>query len=237
MKKDGAPADRIQKDFDRHARVLDFKPLDKENLQQAIDLAVTIFGDGDREAITEEFSGSLDPNSNLPFIGSSQFFLVYKNEHPVGVTGYYSIPGHPEDIWLDWMGVLPQYRENGIGTQLVQHGFIDKAKPDVKTLRIWTTLEKDYDKARSLYKKMGFIEEPYKPDATDAAKMVVVFYRSTDPKADKGYLWKNSAYPMDCEEHVIPDLNKQLGLGAADGQNAKGADKAGHPLTQKPPRP
>lgn len=206
--------DEIQKDFDRHARKLSFMPLNKNNLQQAIDLAVTVFGEGDKEAIIEEFSGSLDPKSKLPYIGSSQFYMVLNNGKPAGVTGYYSIPGHPEDIWLNWMGVLPEQRGNGIGTALVQQGFIDLAKPDVKTLRIWTTTEPDYDNARKLYSKMGFVEEPYKAGAKDAAKMVVVFSRSTNPTPpDESYKWKNSSYPIDCEAHVIPDLNKQLKLG------------------------
>ena len=204
----------VSKEFDKAARVLTFVPLDKENLQQAIDMAVAVFGEGDREGIVEEFSGSLDPNTVHPYIATSSFFMVLNNGQPAGVTGFYSVHGQPHDIWLNWMGVLPEARGHNIGQDLVQQGFIDKASAGIKTLRIWTTLEPDYESARKLYNRMGFKEESYRPGATDAAKTVVVYSKSTDPKAKADFSWKKTGYSIDCEMHVIPDLNKKFGFKA-----------------------
>ncbi|MBI1214498.1 MAG: GNAT family N-acetyltransferase [Alphaproteobacteria bacterium] len=224
------PKRGVNRDFNDAAKKLDIVPVTPENLQLAIDTAVEIFGDGDREAINEEFKAALGIIPTVPPIETSKFFIAYRNGAPAGVTGYYTIEDHPDELWLNWMGVLPQYRGQGIGTALVQEGFIENADDDAKTLRIWTTTEEDYDNARKLYKKMGFTEEDYKPGATDAAKMVVVFSRPLDAQQpEEKYLWKHTSYPIDAETHVIPDLNHELGLGDGTPPATPGRKKPGAP--------
>jgi hypothetical protein len=117
-------------------------------------------------------------------------------------------------MWLEWTGVLPAYRGQGLGALLAQEAFnLAASQYDIRNFRIWSTLESDYASARGIYKKMGFIEEPYKHDATDAAKLVVVFTKSVDPEQKVISLWRHASYPLDCEQCVIPKLNAQIELG------------------------
>lgn len=199
---------------------LELVPVDLGNLQMALDIAIEIFGEGDREDIEQEFKGSLGllPEREILTkeykIGDLALFIMYKDGVPAGVTGYYTIQDHEEDMWLEWTGVLPQHRGNGTGISLVQKAFeIAANRYEFRNLRIWTTLQSEYDGARAVYKKMGFIEEPYRPGAEDAAKLVVVFSKSATPGQSAVTPWRGNAYPIDCEQHLIPNLNEELGLG------------------------
>ena len=46
-------------------------------------------------------------------------FIVYLENNPVGITGVYTEDIDNESIWLDWYGVLPKYRNQGIGKQIL----------------------------------------------------------------------------------------------------------------------
>src|SRR5436190_24018145 len=91
------------------------KPVDHSNLKQAIEMAVTVFGEQDRVAIEQEFKASLDIEPYRSEVTADlnihdlKFFVAYKNGDAVGVTGCYNFNGHEEDLWLDWIGVDPQF--------------------------------------------------------------------------------------------------------------------------------
>ncbi len=199
---------------------IELEPVDKNNLQLAVETAIAIFDERDRTGIELEFkaaagfNGAADAAADELRIVNPHYFLAKRDGVPVGVTGYYNIQDHEEDVWLGWIGVLDDFQHQGIGGVLVKEAFARAAaNADADTLRIWTTQESHYEGARQLYKKMGFVEEPYKPGATDAAKLVTVFSKSVEPAKNDGFLWKNSAYyPIDCERFVVPELNERLGL-------------------------
>lgn len=44
-----------------------------------------------------------------------KFFIVYFDNQPIGITGTYTEDFDLESIWLDWYGILPEYRGNGYG--------------------------------------------------------------------------------------------------------------------------
>lgn len=200
------------------------EPVTEDNLQLAVETAVDVFEERDREGIELEFRASAGDTKAVEEaarelrIVNPHYFLATRNGEPVGITGYYNIKDHEEDVWLGWVGVLEKFHRQGIGKELVQQAFARAASHNPKNERIWTTQEEAYDDARRLYRKMGFTEEPYKPHATDpATRLVSVFSRSANPPAqDDSYLWKNSAYyPIDCETFVIPELNQRLAMAKA----------------------
>ena len=43
------------------------------------------------------------------------YYIVYLENIPIGVTGIYSYNEYPENAWLGWFGILKEYRNNGYG--------------------------------------------------------------------------------------------------------------------------
>jgi GNAT superfamily N-acetyltransferase len=208
---------------------LDLRPLDFENLSTAIDIAVKIFGEEDRIGIEEEFRASLGilPERDIVTkeynIRDLSFFLLYKDGCPAGVTGYYNLHGHEEDAWLDWIGVLPEYRGGGVGMRIANESFrIAAERFDVRNFRIWTTNQPLFDAARACYHKMGFTEELYRENATDAASLIRVFSKSARPDVNpEDASWAKNAYPLDCDINVVPYLNQKFGMGKPAPQRKK----------------
>lgn len=194
-------------------------PLDLKNVQQAIDMGAKVFGETDRPGIEFAFRASVGimPESAKMaadhYVDTLSYFIIMKDGKPAGFTGYYTIKGHNNDGWLGWMGILPEFRGQGLSPKLVDVA-VEKGKENgVENIRIWSTIEDDYGTARSLYRdKLGYIEEPYKAEAgaTDAAKMIMIFSKHLGPAADDSYLWKNAAYPIDAERRTIPLLQKKM---------------------------
>lgn len=78
----------------------------------------------------------------------------------VGITGIYSYFEYPEDAWLGWYGVLPKYRKQGYGKEILLWT-IEKAKEmGFKNFRLYTDLVEN-NTAVELYKKLGMVGEPY----------------------------------------------------------------------------
>lgn len=217
---------------------LEIRPVTPDNLSTAIELAVDIFGENQRMAIQIELKGSLEiaPECEIArneyHLGDMKYFMAFKDGVPAGLTGYYDIDDHPEDIWLGWTGVRPQFEGQGIGRLLVEHAFESAPKECVSTWRIWTTLQTKYEGARHLYAKMGFVEEIYEPNAMDAGNLIAVLSKPT--KADtpfESYAWESHGYPIDAEGYEIPYLNDKMGL--EDDKNGLKEKKA----ATKTPKP
>ena len=46
-------------------------------------------------------------------------WLVFYNNEPIGITGVFTEDFDSETIWLDWYGVLPEYRKSGFGRKIL----------------------------------------------------------------------------------------------------------------------
>lgn len=197
---------------------LDIRPLDKNNVEKAIDLAVRIFGENQASVIENELKAALgiEPfrstaTKNM-LLDQIEYFIGYVGDEMIGITGNYTIVDHPKDLWLGWTGILPEHQGLKYGQKLISHAFSAHETTDIETLRIWTTLSPIYDGARHVYNTMGFSEEIYEPSAEDAAKMIVVFSKSLKNAPAEEFLWEYTGYPMDCEGFEIGYLNKKMGL-------------------------
>ncbi len=196
---------------------LSLVPLSTENLNEALELAVEVFGESDRESISAVYNKSLGLIPETAYTACEQvtrrnYFLALLDGVPAGVTGYYSFENHEDDAWLGWLAVSPNFQKRGLGTLLTEASFDAAVKAGVKNFRIWTTLEEEYDSARRLYNRLGYVQEAYRENAQDAAKLVVIFSRSANPMSAHDHTWKASPYKIDCENYEIPRLNRELGL-------------------------
>ncbi len=210
---------------------LELVPVTEDNLALAVETAVEIFGEKDREGIQTEFGACARRQADMNAmrdelkIVNPHYYIAKRNGVAAGITGYYSIEGHEDEAWLGWMGVLPPYRRGGIGHELVQQGFAKAAEKNTRTFRIWTTLEDDYANARRLYTNMGFLQEPYRAGAIDGAKLITIFSKSARFHDDL-QLWQHTGYPIDAEAHTIPELNAELGIGAGNSHAAESSPPA-----------
>jgi GNAT superfamily N-acetyltransferase len=48
-----------------------------------------------------------------------EVWLLYEDDAPVGVTGYYKHPEEENRFWLAWLGLLPSCRGKGLGRDIV----------------------------------------------------------------------------------------------------------------------
>lgn len=99
-------------------RELKFFKVDPSNLHQALDIQRAIWPDN-----PVDFDYTDKINSPRDFTNAS--WLVYHGNNLIGLTGVYAFdpsePGydHDESIWMDWFGVLPQYRGRRYGKDIL----------------------------------------------------------------------------------------------------------------------
>lgn len=66
--------------------------------------------DSDYEDLYDKAVNSADDNC---------FFLVYDKDVLIGINGVDVYDEYPEDIWLDWFTILPNYRQKGYGKKIL----------------------------------------------------------------------------------------------------------------------
>lgn len=62
------------------------------------------------------------------------YYIVYLENIPIGVTGIYSYNEYPEDAWLGWFGILEEYRNNGYGGIILDKTIELARKKDMQNL-------------------------------------------------------------------------------------------------------
>ncbi len=93
--------------------------------------------------------------SNLP-----QTYLIKWNNLYVGIIGLYLLPKYKNTVWLNWFGVLPKYRKQGIGTRAL-FKIINLARElKFKEFRL-VTYELWNSQAQHIYQKTMQISENY----------------------------------------------------------------------------
>ncbi len=131
-----------------------FVELTKQNLELAVKIQNQIF---DGEDARENY---LECINNDPYRKEIVNYIIYDDQdNPVGVVGLYSYHEYPDDAWLSWFGILPQYRGKNYGVKAFEF-FEELGKTKgYQNIRVYT--EAEFDKAINLYQKMGMIKEFY----------------------------------------------------------------------------
>ena len=139
---------------------LEYVEINKSNLNIAANIQYNLFFNcnnvGYLDYLKEVETKSRLKNKILPID-----FLVYHEKTPVGIIGLYEKKEYPDDVWITWFGVVPQYRNHGIGTQMLLK-IIEVAKSyNKKNLRLNTYETWNY-KAQNIYNRTMQLGEDYK---------------------------------------------------------------------------
>lgn len=83
-----------------------------------------------------------------------QVWLIEIESRTIGICGLYSEKrSSNRELWIGWFGMLPQYRNNGFGTESLEYMEIQAKKIGCDTLLTYT----DSKKSMNFYKKNGFV--------------------------------------------------------------------------------
>lgn len=116
-------------DGDHQEVDITYKVLDENNIDLAIKLQEEIFAE-DKKSL-EYFNQTVHAdNPNI------KYYLAYLNKEVIGITGYYELAEYPDDIFIGRFGILPNYRNNGLGKRLFLDTINMVYRLDKKFLRI-----------------------------------------------------------------------------------------------------
>jgi len=85
--------------------------------------------------------------------------LIQKDGETIGITGFYRLgihPKNPNEYWLGWFGILPEYRGSGVSKDSIDKliDIIMGENPKFEKLMVY--LEEDNHRAKRFYEKIGF---------------------------------------------------------------------------------
>lgn len=90
-----------------------------------------------------------------------EVWIVKKDKETIGICGLYSLDFDTKELWLGWLGILPQHRNNGIGKEVLEFLYSEAKK--VKCKRINSYVDQE-GKPLSFYyrndfKRIGTVKE------------------------------------------------------------------------------
>ncbi len=139
---------------------LRYVEINKKNLNIAANIQYNLFYDCNNVGYLDYLKEVENTQNRLKNKLLPIDFLVYHEETPVGIIGLYEKKEYPDDVWITWFGVVPQYRNHGIGTQMLLR-IIEVAKMyGKKNLRLNTYETWNY-KAQNIYKRTMQLQENY----------------------------------------------------------------------------
>lgn len=142
-----------------------------------------------------------DKHNNL------RYYLVYKENIIIGITGLYMEANCDDTIWIGWYGVLENYRLHGFGKQILLDTF-DMAKNwaqekgNVSYIRLYTSYR--YNKvAQILYKKyMDIVEEYKNVNDINFDNTCLIYSKSINEKG-KPIFWNNKFLNLKSGDEMI----------------------------------
>lgn len=129
-------------------------------------------------------------------------FIVYLDEKPIGITGVYKEDIDDDSLWLDWFGILHEYRGRGYGKKVLLDT-IDYCKKlnNYEYLRL-DTIYWDGRPAIYLYDNVMTFKEKYTKENNDDFKNCWIYTYSLNGKNE---LWNNrflglTDYYLNCRD-------------------------------------
>ena len=130
-----------------------FARITKDNLEIACRVQNDIF------PVEDARENYIEMVNQDPYRKELDYYIVYLDETPIGVTGIYSYYEYPDDAWLGWFGILKQYRHKGYGGLVLDKTIELAREKGYKNFRLYTD---EYAKsAHKLYESRGLIGELY----------------------------------------------------------------------------
>ena len=108
----------------------------------------------------------------LGFDDGRSLFVLTVGEALIGITGLHHYAwGPPENVWLSWFAVDPEYQGRGFGKLLLRRAIDAARSRGFRKMFIETYSSPTFDKARRFYTAQGFNEvggvRNYLPDGAD----------------------------------------------------------------------
>jgi|GEM_PF-3112244 GNAT superfamily N-acetyltransferase len=132
----------IKISFKQSRNIKDFRPL--------IDTLIGDFDYGFLWTILEwcKLAGNDDDHAYW------EFWLVLHKKDVIGICGLYSkYYNTNEELWLNYLGVVPKLRNKGIGRHIMQHLYVKAKKAGCKTIMSYVGQSGD---PLNFYKREGF---------------------------------------------------------------------------------
>lgn len=163
---------------------ISFVKINKANLKIACRIQNEIFPDED------DSMNYIEQINKDPYRKEQDYYLVYANNIPIGITGIYSYHEYPDDAWLGWFGILNEYRNQGYGTKVLNQTIKLAKEKNYTKFRLYT--DEYAHEAHRLYESINMQKELYdNPDDKDKyipAKIYIYSLSLTDKPIDK---WNN----------------------------------------------
>jgi len=185
--------------------------LNKKNLKNIAKIQYEIF----EESQSVGYCDYLEELKNNGKVGDDfarSYLILYKNK-PAGVIGLIQYAKYPEDIFLNWFGVLPEYRDKGIGTNALLQIIKMARNYNVKNFRLFS-YALWHKVAQNIYRKTMQLEEAYtnKKDNLILEKMGKTLVYSTSLIDKVSSKWNNKYLNLTSEiqlnERSINQLHK-----------------------------
>ena len=118
-----------------------------------------------------------------------EYFLVEINNEPCGITGWYDFDNKNVDAFMGWFGVLPEYRNRGIGKKILDFTINRVAERNFNYFRVYTDEKVNYESV-CLYERAGLFKERYTyPDKIGSTESFVIFTKVLN--SNNNDLWNN----------------------------------------------
>ncbi len=142
--------------------------------EQDLDFIVKI-----QHELFPEYSAKINYIESLSGVTDNEYYIVYENDKPIGITGIYTCPVDPESAWLGWFGILKPFRRKGFGTEVIRHFESLARSRGFKYARLYTD-KNDNQIAISFYQANGYTSEVYqnKDDQVPEKYAVLIFSKS-----------------------------------------------------------
>ena len=178
--------------------------VDKSNYQEAIEIQKMIFPE---ENGTLNVLASLDRElfikvSGLEYIDDHvKYYLARVNNEYIGITELYYYGDDLDNVWIAWYGILEEYRNKGLGKEILLKTIELAKSKNFKYLRLYTDPVGNH-KAMLLYERMGFIGEEY--TAEELPFKCLIYSMSLD--GSKVPLWNNEYLDL-CYQSILERLD------------------------------
>lgn len=160
--------------------MLKFEKVTKDNYDKVLEIKHFLFPESKSDEDYEKYFAGLQ---------KAEYYLVYFNNEPCAITGWYDFDDKNIDAFMGWFGVLPQFRKMGIGMQVLDFTINQVKCNNYNAFRTYTDKVVNADSVR-LYEKAGLIIEDYTyPDKLGETGNFVVFTKML--KSEKIELWDN----------------------------------------------
>ena len=146
-------------------------PLSKRTLDNTISLIEEVFKyREDQELACKNLIESLSQTN----FNKNYWVAIDRDNNAIGIIGLYidpQIENSKTTVWLGWFGVHPERRRRGMGSSLLEFTLNEAKKRGFKTIKLYTSLDKNEEAAHKLYEKYGFKKVNFNGDTE------VIYYK------------------------------------------------------------